>query len=95
MNECEQNANGHNRIRKASEMNTFEMQAREAKAAKMAEVIFNAHVTAKEVADRQTEAFWSLACEAAKVRCDPPPSEATRKRVVEMLREREGKWRDS
>jgi hypothetical protein len=68
--------------------NAYALQAREVKAHKLAALLAKFALTASEVADRQTEAFWQIAADGAGTTL---PSEATRQRVVELLREREGK----
>jgi hypothetical protein len=69
-------------------MNVYEQEAREKKAARLAEVILGAGITREEWL-RWTDAAWRLAVQEARVL---PPSAATRQRVAELLEER---WRQS
>jgi hypothetical protein len=81
-------------------MNPAEQMNREKKAAKLAAVLFNAHITPEELSEASPE-DWEMAAEAAG--CHPPHSQATIDLVVKMLareyaaeadEKAEGKWLD-
>lgn len=67
--------------------NTYEMRARDLKAGKLAEYLIKIGLIAAEVVNG-TDAEWNQAAKQAGVR---PPSTETRRRVIEIMREQEGK----